>query len=178
MAWDLNPKRVRDSHVVLTQMMELTDANVSGNVHGGAVMRLVDTAAGLAAIKHAGGVAVTVAIDEMTFLEPVHIGEVVTLYASVNDVGSTSMECGVRVEAMDPVTGRRVHANSAYLVFVAIDEEGRPRPVPPLMTESDVERRRQREAKLRREARLAHKRAVEATREAEVVAGMPEHETT
>src|SRR4249919_2714863 len=177
MDWGTAPKPARDSRVTLTQLMEVTDANIAGNVHGGVIMRLVDTAAALAAIKHAGGVAVTVAIDEMTFLEPVHIGDVVTLYASVNDVGSTSMECGVRVEAMDPVTGRRVHANSAYLVFVAIDEEGRPRPVPPLLAESDVERRRQREAKLRREARLAHKRAVEATRETEAAAGMPEHET-
>ena len=148
-------------------MMEVTDANFAGNVHGGAIMRLVDTAAGLAAIKHAGRLAVTVAIDEMTFLEPVHIGDVVTLHASVNDVGTSSMECGVRVDAMNPMTGREVHANSAYLVFVAIDEGGLPRPVPPLLTGSETERRRQREAKLRRAARLAHKSAVQASRAAE-----------
>jgi len=164
----LTPKLARDSRVTLTQMMEVTDANFAGNVHGGAIMRLVDTAAGLAAIKHAGRLAVTVAIDEMTFIEPVHIGDVVTLRASVNDVGTSSMECGVRVEAMNPVTGREVHANSAYLVFVAIDEEGHPRPVPPLLTESETELRRQHEAKLRRAARLAHKSAVQASRAAEV----------
>ena len=164
---DLSPKRARDSRVTLTQMMEVTDANFAGNVHGGAIMRLVDTAAGLAAIKHAGRLAVTVAIDEMTFLEPVHIGDVVTLQASVNDVGTSSMECGVRVEAMNPVTGRLVHANSAYLVFVAIDQDGHPCPVPPLLTGSETEKRRQHEARLRREARLAHKTAVQASRAAE-----------
>jgi acyl-CoA hydrolase len=143
--------------------------NIAGTVHGGVVMRLVDTAAGLAAIRHAGGLAVTVAIDEMTFLEPVHIGDLLVLRATVNDVGTTSMECGVRVEAHDPVTGARRHANSAYLVFVAVDEEGHPRPVPPLLPETEVERRRQREAKLRRQARLAHKEAVEAVRARETL---------
>jgi uncharacterized protein (TIGR00369 family) len=165
--WDLRPRPARDSRVTLTQMMEITDANIAGNVHGGVIMRLVDTAAGLAAIKHAGGLAVTVAIDEMTFLEPIQIGDVVTLRASVNDVGTSSMECGVRVEAMDPVSGRRRHANSAYLVFVAVDDEGQPRPVPPLVVQGEDERRRRREAKLRREARLAHKEAVKASRAAE-----------
>jgi uncharacterized protein (TIGR00369 family) len=164
---DLSPKRVTDSAVTLTQMMEVSDVNIGGSVHGGVIMRLVDTAAGLAAIKHAGGLAVTVAIDEMTFLEPVHIGDVVVLKATVNDVGRTSMECGVRVEASDPVSGVVRHANSAYLVFVAVDEDGQPRPVPPLLVETDDERRRQREAKLRREARLAHKQAVQASRDAE-----------
>jgi uncharacterized protein (TIGR00369 family) len=165
---DLSPKRVADSAVTLTQMMEVTDVNVAGTVHGGVIMRLVDTAAGLAATRHAGGIAVTVAIDEMTFLEPVHIGDVVVLKATVNDVGRTSMECGVRVEASDPVTGTVRHANSAYLVFVAVDDEGTPRPVPPLIVETEEERRRQREAKLRRQARLAHKQAVQASRATEV----------
>jgi len=146
--------------------MEVTDANVAGNVHGGVIMRLVDTAAALAAIKHSGGVALTVGIDEMTFLEPVQIGEVVVLRACVNDVGRTSMECGVRVEAEDPLTGIIRHVNSAYLVFVAVDEKGRPRPVPPSIAESEDERRRQREAKLRRERRIDHKEAIDAARSA------------
>jgi acyl-CoA hydrolase len=163
----LAPKPVRDSRVTLTQLMEVTDANIQGNVHGGVIMRLVDTAAGLAAIKHAGGLSVTVAIDEMTFLEPVQIGDVLVLHASVNDVGTSSMECGVRVEATNPVTGRQVHANTAYLVFVAIDHEGRPRAVPPLLTETDTEERRRREAKLRRRARLAHKESVRRGRAVE-----------
>jgi acyl-CoA hydrolase len=84
----------------------------------------------------------------------------------VNDVGTTSLECGVRVEAESPVTGGRVHASSAYFVFVAIDEDGSPRAVPPLLAESDDEHRRQREARLRREARIAHQRAVRAARAA------------
>ncbi len=163
---DRGSRSVAHSKVTLTQMMEVTDANVAGNVHGGVIMRLVDTAAALAAIKHSGGVALTVGIDEMTFLEPVQIGEVVVLRASVNDVGRTSMECGVRVEAEDPLTGIIRHVNSAYLVFVAVDEKGRPRPVPPLIAESEDERRRQREAKLRRERRIDHKDAIDAARSA------------
>jgi uncharacterized protein (TIGR00369 family) len=160
------PRSVSHSKVTLTQMMEVTDANVAGNVHGGVIMRLVDTAAALAAIKHSGGVALTVGIDEMSFLEPVQIGEVVVLRASVNDVGTTSMECGVRVEAEDPLTGVIRHVNSAYLVFVAVDEAGKPRPVPPLIVESDDERRRQREAKLRRERRIDHRQAIDLARSA------------
>jgi uncharacterized protein (TIGR00369 family) len=172
--FDAAPRTVADSEVTLTQMMEVTDANVTGNVHGGVIMRLVDTAAALAAIKHSGGVALTVGIDEMTFLEPVHIGEVVVLKASVNDVGRTSMECGVRVEAQDPLTGTVRHVNSAYLVFVAVDHEGRPRPVPPLLAESDTERRRQREARLRRERRIAHREAIETARGKKERAGSEE----
>ncbi len=170
---DLSPRRATDSHVSLTQLMEITDANVAGNVHGGVVMRLADTAAALAAIRHAGGLCVTVTVDELTFLEPVHVGDVVTLRASVNDVGTTSLECGVRVDAEDPITGRRAHAASAYFVFVALDADGRPRPVPPLLVEGPDERRRQAEAKLRRSARLAHKAALKAHRRADRDAARP-----
>jgi uncharacterized protein (TIGR00369 family) len=160
------PRSVSDSKVTLTQMMEVTDANVAGNVHGGVIMRLADTAGALAAIKHSGGIALTVGIDEMAFLEPVHIGEVIVIRACVNDVGRTSMECGVRVEAEDPLTGTVRHVNSAYLVFVAVDDAGRPRPVPPLVAETEDDRRRQQEAKLRRERRIAHKEAIEGARAA------------
>ena len=100
--------------LTMTVLMTPDTANFAGNVHGGAIMRLVDTAAALAAIKHSGGLCVTVSIDEMSFLEPVHIGDVVTILATVNDVGRTSLECGVRVDAENPVTGERVHASSAY----------------------------------------------------------------
>jgi acyl-CoA hydrolase len=160
------PKPASASAVTISQLMEVTDANIAGNVHGGAIMRLVDTAAALAAIRHSRGLCVTVSIDEMSFIEPVHIGDVVTIRAMVNDVGTTSLECGVRVEAEDPVSGVRVHASSAYLVYVAIDEEGRPRPVAPLLAESDDERRRQHEAQLRRQTRQAHREAVKAARAA------------
>jgi uncharacterized protein (TIGR00369 family) len=163
----LQPKPASKARVTLTQLMEVTDANVAGNVHGGVVMRLADTAAALAAIRHAGSLCVTVSVDELSFLEPVHVGNLLTLLASVNAVGTTSLEVGVRVEAEDPVTGRRVHAATAYLVFVALDADGRPRPVPPLLCESDEERRRNSEAMLRREARQAHKEAVQAQRAAE-----------
>ena len=162
---DHEPKPASGSHVTLTQLMEVTDANVAGNVHGGVIMRLADTAAALAAIRHAEGLCVTVSVDEVSFLEPVHVGDVLTLRASVNDVGTTSLECGVRVEAEDPITGRTVHAATAYFVFVALDAEGHPRPVPPIQPESDTERRRQRGAKLRRTARMAHKEAIRAERE-------------
>src|SRR3954453_6161519 len=112
--------------------MEITDANVAGNVHGGVIMRLADTAAALAAIRHAEGLCVTVSVDEISFLEPVHVGDVVQLLASVNDGGTTSLECGVRVQGGAPISGLPRHAATAYFVFVALDEAGRPRPVPPI----------------------------------------------
>ena len=169
-----NGKTVAESQTTLVQLMEITHANISGFVrggrgevmivHGGEVMKLVDTAAGLAAIKHAGGICVTVSMDEMSFLHPVHVGDLVTVKASVNDVGRTSLEVGVRVEVEDVVTGDRKHTSSAYLVFVALDEDGKPRAVAPLVPGNATERRRQREAKIRRETRLAHRQAVEDLR--------------
>jgi uncharacterized protein (TIGR00369 family) len=163
---DLSPRPPSASAVELVQLMELTDANLLGNVHGGAVMKLVDTAGGLAAIKHAGAAVVTAAMDEMTFMEPVRLGDVVTVKAMVNDVGTTSMEVGVRVEAVNPLTRVCSHTSSAYLVYVALDGSGVPCAVPPLEAETADERRRQAEAKLRRQARLARKEAIRATRAA------------
>jgi len=164
MGYDLTPRPASESDVVLVQVMELTDANLAGNVHGGVIMRLIDTAAGIAAHKHCGGRVVTVAMDEMSFLEPVFIGDVVTVRAMVNDVGRTSMEVGVRVEAENFGTKRRVHSSSAYVVYVALDEEGKPREVPPLVVETEKQTQRQREAKVRREARLQRKAAIDAAR--------------
>jgi len=146
--------------VTLSQIIDLTGANLLGNVHGGTLMKLVDNAGGLAAMKHCGGPVVTVAMDEMTFMEPVYVGELVTVRAMVNDTGRTSMEVGVRVEAENARTGRRVHTSSAYLVYVALDREGKPRPVPPVVPEDEEQAQRQHEAKLRREARLARKEAI------------------
>ena len=157
---DLEPRRVASSQVTLVQLMEITDANIAGIVHGGVIMKLVDTAAGLAALKHAGGMCVTVSMDEMSFLAPSHVGDTVTVKASVNDVGTTSLEIGVRVESEELVTGTSTHCSSAYLVFVALDDEGKPRPVPPLVAETEEEQRRQREAKIRRETRIAHREAI------------------
>jgi acyl-CoA hydrolase len=164
---DRQARRAADSAVVLARQMEITDANIAGNVHGGTIMKMVDTAAGLAAAKHCGGLAVTAAMDEMTFLEPIYVGDVVTVKSMVNEAFTTSMEVGVRVEAESVATGRHVHTSSAYLVFVSVDERGNPRPVPRLMAETEEQRQRQHEAGLRREARLARKRAIEGARAAQ-----------
>jgi len=164
--WDLTPRPPSASSVQLVRQMELPDANLLGNVHGGEVMKLVDSTGGLAAIKHCGGPVVTVALDEMSFMEPVYVGDVVTVKAMVNDTGRTSVEVGVRVEADNFVTGRHVHTSSAYLVYVALDKEGKPRPVPPVEPENEEQRQRQREAKLRREARLARKETILQARRA------------
>jgi acyl-CoA hydrolase len=164
MSTSSSTKTVAESQTTLVQLMEITHANIAGIVHGGEVMKLVDTAAGIAAVKHSGGMAVTVSIDEMSFLTPVHVGDLVTVTASVNDVGTTSLEVGVRVDVEDVVSGERRHTSSAYLVFVALDDEGKPRRVPGLVTKTSVERRRQREAKIRRKMRLAHREAIESNR--------------
>jgi acyl-CoA hydrolase len=164
MGTDHSPRSASASAVVLARQMEVPDANLAGNVHGGTIMKMVDTAAGLAAAKHCGGLAVTVEMDEMNFMEPVFLGDLVTVKAMVNEAFRSSMEVGVRVEAESISTGRKVHTSSAYLVFVALDPEGQPREVPPVVAETEKERQRQHEAKLRREARLARKRAIEEAR--------------
>jgi acyl-CoA hydrolase len=117
-------------------------------------------------MKHCGGPVVTAAMDEMQFIEPVYVGDVVTVKAMVNDTGRTSLEVGVRVEADNVITGRHVHTSSAYLVYVALDKEGRPRAVPPVVPENEEQAQRQHEAKLRRENRLIRKEAIVKAREA------------
>ena len=164
-AHELAAKPPSASTVTLSQHMDLAHANFMGNVHGGEIMKLIDTAAGIAASRHAGGPVVTASLDEMSFLHPVHVGDVVLVHASVNDVGRTSLEVGVRVEAEDILSGRRTHTSSAYLVFVALDERAQPRPVPRLIAETDVDRRRQAEAKIRREHRLAQAEAIRRRRD-------------
>ena len=115
-------------------------------------------------MKHCGSRVVTAAMDEMSFIEPVFLGEILTLRAQVNDVGRTSMEVGVRVEAENVRTGEKRHVSSAYLVFVALDRDGQPKPVPPLAPETVEEKRRMEEAKIRRQHRLARKEAIMARR--------------
>jgi uncharacterized protein (TIGR00369 family) len=160
-------RAVRESQVVLSQSMGIEDANLTGFVHGGVIMKLVDTAGGLAAIRHSRGPVVTAAVDQMSFIEPVQLGALVTVKASVNYVGTSSMEVGVRVETEDVVTGLRAHTSSAYLVFVALDETtGKPRPVPRLIPETPTERRRMREAEIRRKTRLARRENILAERAA------------
>jgi uncharacterized protein (TIGR00369 family) len=154
---------VADSQVVMSMQMNPADANPSGDVHGGTIMKLVDTAAGVCAIRHCRTRVVTVTMDSMSFLHPVYVGDVVTLYASVNDTGNTSLEVGVRVEAENIRTGVKLHTSSAYLVFVALDDQGKPTKVPPLVVETEAERRRQAHAKIRRETRKARQEAIKRT---------------
>jgi acyl-CoA hydrolase len=137
--------------------MGVMDANSTGFVHGGTVMRLCDEAAALAAIRHSHRRVVTAGVDRMTFLHAIQVGELLTLKASVNAAWRTSMEVGVMVEAEHPHTGQRRHTNSAYLTMVAVDEDGRPVPIPKLLTETSEEQRREREAQLRRRNRLAER---------------------
>ena len=142
------------------------DANSAGFVHGGTIMRYCDEAAGLAAVRHSTRRCVTAGMDRMTFNEPVHIGEVVSFKATVNAAWRTSLEVGVRVEAEDPRSGTVRHTTTAYLTMVALDDDGRPAGVPALECETDVERRREREAQLRRENRLAEREQILRDRDA------------
>ncbi len=140
--------RVEMSHLLLPN-----EANALGTVHGGIIMRLVDEAGAVAAVRHAKRHCVTAAIDSMKFLAPARVGDLVILKASVNLVGTTSIESGVRVETEDLLTGRRTHISSAFIVYVALGSDGKPCQVPPLMPETDEDRRRMAEAAVRREHR-------------------------
>jgi acyl-CoA hydrolase len=146
--------------------MSIQDANSAGFVHGGVVMRMCDEAAGIAAIRHSGSRVVTAGMDRMTFLRPVHVGELLRCCASVNAVWTTSMEVGVRVEAENAVTGDVRSTSTAYLTMVAVDEQGKPMPVPQLVVEGPVEERRQREAETRRRNRLTERDEILAARNA------------
>jgi acyl-CoA hydrolase len=154
-------KYVRDSSVITAQMMIPQDANPAGNVHGGVVVKIIDEAAGVVAARHARSNVVTASIDRLDLHTPVLVGDLLFFKASLNFVGRTSMEIGVRVEAENLMTGEVRHAASAYLTYVAIDRLGRPTPVPPLILETDEEKRRNREAKARREVRLAERKKEE-----------------
>ena len=148
-------KPVSGSKTIMARTMLPSDANPYGNVHGGEIMKLIDACAGAAATRHARSRVVTAFVDELSFLAPVYVGDLVTAKASVNHVGRTSMEVGVRVEAENLLTGNVVHVSSAHLVFVSIDEKGGPVALPPLVAETDDERRRMQAAERRRAQRLA-----------------------
>ncbi|MDT0201898.1 acyl-CoA thioesterase [Nocardioides sp. AE5] len=154
------------SRVSLAQLMHATSANLLGNIHGGDIMKLADSTAGAAAQRHSGGPAVTAALDEMAFLAPVHVGDIVRTTAQVNWAGRSSMEVGVRIEAepWTDATAQPLHVASAYFVFVAIDGEGKARQVPRLVPETSEELRRWREAEIRRAHRLAGKQEIESGR--------------
>jgi uncharacterized protein (TIGR00369 family) len=150
-------KTVSASRITLSQLMHPEHANVLGNVHGGWVMKLVDEAGALACMRHAQRKVVTVAIDSMTFRQPIRIGDLVILNAEVSYVGRTSMEAEVHVIAENPISGERTYTNTAYLVYVALDDMGRPTTVPSLRAETDDEKRRMEKAQERQEHRLKNK---------------------
>jgi len=163
----LTPRPVSFSRVSLAIVAGSTHANLLGNVHGGEIVKLADSTAGATAYRHSGRPAVTAAMDEVTFLAPVHVGDIVKTYAEVNWAGRSSMEIGVRVETQPwgNASDEPLHVASAYFVFVAVDQDGQPCPVPELITETPTEVRRQREAEIRRAHRLARKMEIEQGRD-------------
>jgi len=154
---DPTRKTTRASRVTLSQLMHPEHANLLGNVHGGWIMKLVDEAGALACMRHAQKKVVTVAIDSMTFRQPIRIGDLIILNAEVTYTGRTSMEAEVQVLAENPVTGAQTHTNTAYLVYVALDDEGRPTNIPALVTETDEEKARMAQAQKRQAHRIAQK---------------------
>jgi len=160
----MQTKRVKDSQVTMNQLMLPEHTNPMGHIHGGIIMKLADEAAALCAVRHAQHRVVTVAIDSMTFLSPVRVGNVLTLNASLNWVGRTAMEVGVRVLAENPLTGEYTHTNSAFLVYRALDEAGKTVEVPQLILETEEERRRWHEAEARQQRRLERRKEKEQAR--------------
>jgi acyl-CoA hydrolase len=156
----MEPRPPGQTSSVLTRWMGIEDANTAGYVHGGVIMRLCDEVAGIAAIRHCGMRVVTAGMDRMTFLDPVHVGQLVTFLARVNAAWHTSMEVGVRVESEDVRTREVTHTSTAYLTMVALDDQGRPARVPSLAPVTPDDRRREQEAQLRRDNRLAEREAI------------------
>ena len=150
-------KTISESRIVLAQLMQPVHANNHGNVHGGEIMRLADEAGALACMRHAAHRVVTVAVDRMTFRQPIHLGDLVTFTAEVSYVGRTSLEAEVLVSAENPVTGECVYTNTAYLVYVALDGDGQPVQVPPLIPENDEQRERMAEGRIRQQIRLSRR---------------------
>lgn len=129
-------KRISDSRFTLSALMGPQDANSHGNVHGGIIMKMVDEAGALVAMRHANAPVVTVAVDSMTFLEPIYVGNLVLCHAELTYVGRSSMEVRVEVVAENPLTGASTNTNLAYLVYVALDSDGSPTRVPGLIYET------------------------------------------
>ncbi|HEU4490706.1 MAG TPA: acyl-CoA thioesterase [Jiangellales bacterium] len=162
---DLPGRATSAARTSLSRIMTTLDTNLLGTVHGGVVMKLVDDVAGAVAQRHSGGPAVTASMDEMAFLQPVRVGDLVHARAQVNWTGRTSMEVGVRVLA-EPwnEVAPPVRVATAYLVFVAVDPDGSPRLVPPVLPETEEDERRFAEAEIRRSHRLARRAAILASR--------------
>ena len=153
----LTPKPISASRVTISQLMHPEHANLLGNVHGGWIMKLVDEAGALSCMRHAQKKVVTVSIDSMTFRQPIKLGDLVILNSEVTYTGHTSMEAAVEVVAENPITGERTHTNTAYLVYVALDDEGRPTPVPPVKAETEEDKRKMEQAQERQKRRLKQK---------------------
>lgn len=154
----LDPKPAADSRVMLHHLMMPEHANALGNVHGGVIMRLVDEAGALCAMRHARRPCVTISIDSMTFRQPVHLGELLICTANVTWVGRTSIETSVHVVSEHPITGVTSHTNSAFVVYVALGEDGRPTPVPGLVLASDEDLRSFEDGAARQTRRIASRR--------------------
>ena len=159
------PVPTEASKVTLARVMGVMDANTYGDVHGGVIMRAVDEAGAVAAVRHSNGPAVTAFMDQMAFLEPVKLGDLLTTRAQVNWTGRTSMEVGVRVTVHRMGIEGEIHVSSAHLVFVAIDAQGQPRPVPPVLPATELDRLRFEEAQIRRTTRLERREAIRRLRE-------------
>lgn len=158
MTQPLSPKPVRASRINIAQVMQPEHANNLGHVHGGWIMKLVDEAGALTCMRHAQRRVVTVAIDSMEFRKPIKIGDLVLLAAEVTYAGHTSLEAEVLVHAENPISGERIETNTAYLVYVALDEDGRPTAVPPLLAETEEEQRKLEEGRKRQQRRLASRK--------------------
>lgn len=154
---EISGKPIDQSRTEMVEVVLPNDGNVLGNILGGRVMHLIDIAAAIAAHRHSSRHVVTASVDYLDFRSPIRVGELIILKSSVNRVFRTSMEVGVKVFSENVLSGERKHTSSAYLTFVAIDERGRPCVAPPLILETDEDRRRHREASERREIRLAHR---------------------
>ena len=153
-----SPKPIRASRISLAQLMQPEHANNTGNVHGGWIMKLVDEAGALACMRHAQRRVVTVAIDSMIFHHPIKTSDLVILNAEVTYTGKTSIEAEVQVIAENPITGQRWHTNIAYLVYVALDDDGKPVAIPPITAETVDEERKMAEAKDRQTRRLEQRK--------------------
>lgn len=151
-------KTVRASRISIAQLMQPEHANLLGNVHGGWIMKLMDEAGALACMRHAQRRVVTVAMDSIVFRHPIRIGDLVMLEAELTNVGRTSMEVRIEVQAENTMTGQRWHTNTAFAVYVAMDDDAKPVAVAPLIAETEEEKRRQAEAKERQARRLKEHR--------------------
>lgn len=157
-------KPPEESSVIMTEIVLPSESNALGTVFGGRIMSWIDIAGAIAAGRHARKIVVTASIDALHFLTPVKVGHVVLIQARVNFASNTSMEVGVRVDSENPITGERTHTSTAYTTFVALDENGCPSPVPPVIPQSPTDHRRFEEATKRRAARMHLARELKKTR--------------